>query len=267
MSGTNDERCKFSAPDASTLSFRSTSSSHSGSSDTRDFRHARDDEMSKSPTEKPDPTTRPEGAAEIVEAIHYTAQNPATEWIDDVGEYPASERDRPQLSAHAPLSSLAPTRAALANSLETQTTLPIGLLQEKQPCAGHDRTGIKILPIPPVAVSARDVEACTTTTSYSTRSFAPTDAPGAAKDAPDNFFVRLAVRSGMPHTASPLPIGWLYLSFLLGALVGIAPRCLVLLVSHIVPAVDMYAAPDLFKELWAPCKEPTRTWSGFSPGV
>ena len=127
MSGTNDERCKFSAPDASTLSFRSTSSSHSGSSDTRDFRHACDNEMTESPTEKPDPNTRPEGAAEIVEAIRYTAQNPATEWIDDVGEYPASERERPQLSAHAPLSLLAPTGAALANSLETQTPLPIDL--------------------------------------------------------------------------------------------------------------------------------------------
>ena len=49
------------------------------------------------------------------------------------------------------------------------------------------------------------------------------------------------------------------------AIVGVTPRCLVLLISRAVPTVSASQAILDFKDLWAPCKNAETTFPAFSP--
>jgi hypothetical protein len=57
-----------------------------------------------------------------------------------------------------------------------------------------------------------------------------------------------------------------YLCFVGFALVGVLPRCLVLLLSQTIPSVTLSEAmTGDFKELWAPCHHPSNSFSAFGP--
>jgi hypothetical protein len=49
------------------------------------------------------------------------------------------------------------------------------------------------------------------------------------------------------------------------AIVGVTPRCLVLLLSRAVPTVSASQAISDFKDLWAPCKNASSAFPAFSP--